>query len=62
MPNGALALSVKVKSSRELPRELREALRQRWERRLFKALKEVARLLAVARYAEVIGFILASWT
>jgi len=62
MPDGELVLSVKAKSSRELPRELREALRQRWEWRLLKTLREVARLLAVARYAGVIGFILAMWT
>ena len=57
-----LVLYVKAKSSRELPRELREALRQRWERRLFKDLREVAALLAVARYAGVRGFVLAKWS
>jgi len=57
-----LVLYVKAKSSRELPRELREALRRLWERRLFKDLREVAALLAVARHAGVRGFVLARWS
>jgi hypothetical protein len=62
-PDGSLtALEVKVKRASELPVELKERLRRREEPLLLKALKEVAGLLAVARYAKINAFIFARGT
>jgi len=62
MPESPPALEVRVRRASELPKELRERLRRKGEPLLLKALKEVAGLLAVARYARVNAFIFAHGT
>jgi len=62
IPESPPVLEVKVKRASELPKELRERLRRKEEPLLLKALKEVAGLLAVARYTRVNAFIFAHGT
>jgi hypothetical protein len=60
-PDGSLQLSVRVRSSHKLPIDLKEVLQQQLEWSFSETLKEVAKLLAAARYAEVGGIILAKY-
>jgi hypothetical protein len=61
-PDGSLdMLKIKVRGASELPAEVRERIRRVHEPRLLRALKEVAGLLAIARYAKVGTFIFCYW-
>ena len=62
IPESPPVLEVKARRASELLEELRERLRGRGEPLLLEALREVAGLLAVARYTRVNAFIFAHGT